>query len=515
MTRRVTALLCVLALLLTLCGCWAEDVDDEEGFWETDSTQDALPGEADATPITAFTLPYQQDAGLDPITCPDGMQQLLASLLCEGLFVLDETFTPQEVLCSGYEVNDEHTRYTFYLREGVQFSDGSSLSTSDVLATLRRAAQSVRYGARFANVSSMRVSNGALVITLTKPSSAFPALLDIPIVKSGSEKNAVPVGTGPYLFVTDGDGAFLKRSDEWWQDKSLPLARIELCAVKDADSASYLFSSREVHLLSADLTGGSELPSTETHITDYASANMIYLGFNAQKSLLSGSELRAALAGAFDRATIASGYLAGHAEASRFPLSPRSALYPTALEEELASPDLAAALEQAGVTEERPRTLTLLVCEGDSFKLSIAEYLARTLTVGALTVTVKVLPWADYLDALTRGTWDLFLGEVRLTADWDISALVRTDGALNYGGFSDEALEAALDAFLADETDATARALCRALAQSAPFTPVAFKKASVLTPEGLVAGLQPTASTPFYGFERWQFTFDTAEDSAE
>lgn len=513
MTRRIAALLCALALALSLCGCWAEDMGEEEDFWESDSILTEPPEET-ATPITAFTLPYQQDAGLDPITCPDGMQQLLASLLCEGLFVLDETFTPQEVLCSGYEVNDEHTRYTFYLREGVQFSDGSALSASDVLATLRRAAQSVRYGARFTNVASMRVSNGALVVTLTKPSSAFPALLDIPIVKSGSEKSAVPVGTGPYLFVTDGDGAFLKRSDEWWQDKALPLARIELCPVKDADSASYLFSSREVHLLSADLTGGSELLSAETHITDYASASMIYLGFNTQKTLLSGSELRAAISGALDRATIADGYLAGHAVASRFPLSPRSALYPAALEETLTAPDLAAAIEQAGITEERPRTLTLLVCAGDSFKVSIADYLARTLSTGALTVTVQALPWADYLDALTRGIWDLYLGEVRLTADWDISALVCSDGALNYGGFFDEALESALDTFLADETAATAQTLYRQLSQSAPFTPIAFKQTSVLTPEGLVAGLTPTASTPFYGFEHWQFTFDTAADTS-
>ena len=56
---------------------------------------------------------------------------------------------------------------------------------------------------------------------------------------------------------------------------------------------------------------------------------MIYLGFNTQRAPLSDASLRSALAGAIDRATITTGYLAGHAEAARFPLSPHSSLYPT------------------------------------------------------------------------------------------------------------------------------------------------------------------------------------------
>ena len=135
----------------------------------------------------------------DPITCPDGMQQTLGALLYEGLLVLDESFAPQNVLCSRYEHNDDCTSYTFYLRDGVSFSDGSSLTASDVLATLRRAQESERYSARFANVASMRASNGALIVNLTRADSAFPALFDIPIVKSGSEKNTVPLPLVPLM----------------------------------------------------------------------------------------------------------------------------------------------------------------------------------------------------------------------------------------------------------------------------------------------------------------------------
>ena len=479
MKRRLSALLCALTLALSLSGCWSGDVSDDSSgdFWE-----ETPPVEADTsstlTPITSFALPYLQGVTLDPITCPDGMQQTLGALLYEGLFVLDESFAPQNVLCSRYEHNDDCTSYTFYLRDGVSFSDGSSLMASDVLATLRRAQESERYSARFANVASMRASNGALIVNLTRADSAFPALLDIPIVKSGSEKNTVPLGTGPYLFVTDSDGACLKQNPDWRSDGTLPFERIDLRAVKDADTASYLFSSREVHLLSADLTSSTgDLRSADTALTDYATANMIYLGFNTQRAPLS--------------------------DAARFPLSPHSSLYPTEMASTLASPDLAAALESAGVTESRPRTVTILVSESDSFKVSIADYLSRTLSTDVLTVSVRSLPWSDYLTALQNGNFDLYLGEVRLTANWDISSLARTGGALNYGRYADAQCNTLLDAFSLNETDQTARALYRYLAQSAPIAPIAFKTASVLTPSGLIDGLNPTVSSPFYGIEGW------------
>ena len=511
MMRRVSLLFCVLALTLALSGCWTSDeVTDEKDFWEespTDQTQEEP--DAALTPITAFVLPYLKNVTFDPIACPDGMQQTVGALLYEGLFTLDGSFAPQNVLCSRYEHNDDCTSYTFYLREGVCFSDGSALTANDVLAAYRRAQTSERYRARFASVVSMRVVNGALTVALSQGNSAFPALLDIPIVKSGSEKDTVPLGTGPYLFVTDSDGACLKRSADWWQDARLPLERIELREVKDDDTASYLFSSREVHLLAADLTGGAgDLRSANTTITDYASANMIYLGFNTQRALLSDADLRAAIAGAIDRDTVAAGYLAGHAEAARFPLSPRASLYPEELATTLASPELSAALEAAGVTADRPRSLTVLVSESDSFKVSIADYLSRTLSTDGLSVTVRALPWSDYLAALQSGNFDLYLGEVRLTADWNITSLVGTGGALNYGRYADEQCNTLLAAFLANETAQTANALCRYLGQNAPIAPIAFKTASVLTPEGLIDGLTPTVSSPFYGLEGWTVHFD-------
>ena len=85
---------------------------------------------------------------------------------------------------------------------------------------------------------------------------------------------------------------------------------------------------------------------------------------------------------------------------------------------------------------------------------------------------------------------------------------MRSDGALNYGRYADEQCDALLDAFLADGSLPAAEALCRCLAENAPIAPIAFKSLSVLTPEGLVEGLAPTVSSPFFGFEGWTVRFD-------
>ena len=157
----------------------------------------------------------------------------------------------------------------------------------------------------------------------------------------------------------------------------------------------------------------------------------------------------------------------------------------------------------AGVTAARPRSLTLLVNEENAFKRAVAESLCAQLTTAALTVTVRELPWEDYAAALEGGDFDLYLGEVRLTADWDASALLDVGGALNYGGFASEQLSARNDALLLGG-NASAERYVKGFAEEMPFAPLLFKSKTVLTPSGLVDGMTPTASDPFYGFADWQ-----------
>ena len=505
--KKLCALFLALAMALSLCSCWEED-EKTDDFWNEELPLEEEPPQQQTARISAFALPYLSNQTLDPVTCVDGIQQAVGALLYEGLFALDETFSVQNVLCRDYTYDAEKHAYTFSLRENVTFSDGSLLSVTDVLSAYRRAAGSERYAARFENVASMHIVNGALVVTLNKDNSAFPALLDIPIVKSGSEKNLVPLGTGPYLFLTDNEGACLVRNGDWWRSSALPLDRIALVPARDNSTGSSLFSSYDTHLLVSDLTAaGSDGSFGSVDLFDADSAAMLYLGFNTRHAPLKSSALRCAMSTAFDRDVIVSTLLSGHARATRFPISPRAALYPDDLSAPAAS--YAQALSDERVTDAHPKELTLLVNEESSFRCSVAEHLCRRLSVGALSVTLRAVPWEDYLKALETGDFDLYLGEARLTADWNAATLIGTGGKLNYGGYTDPESDRLLAAFLSDENTTTAQAYLRYFAASAPIAPICFKSVSTQIPAGLAEGLTPTAQNPFYNFENWTFHLDT------
>ena len=248
--KRITAWAAVLTLTLSLLtGCAQID----------ESSADELPFPSEETPVeeehsglpAVFALPYLEGQPLNPLTCPDGVQQTVASLLYEGLFRLDQAFTPQPLLCASYTYDSETLTYKLTLRDGVVFSDGSPLTAADVKATLNAARSSVRYARRLSDVKSISAGDGTVTLTLNRPNTGLPALLDIPILKSGTEKHSVPLGTGPYLYDESGESCLIA-SQNWWQHISQPVERISLTGTADQESMLYRFSSRDVQLIVAD-----------------------------------------------------------------------------------------------------------------------------------------------------------------------------------------------------------------------------------------------------------------------
>ena len=129
-------------MALLLSGCWTEaPVESANGLL---GDQEPADQQEEVILPAAFTLPYDPDQTLDPVTCADGMQQVAGSLIYEGLFRLDRQLEPQPWLCQSYTYDAASLTYTFTLRSGVTFSDGSPLTAADAAATLRRAKSSQR-----------------------------------------------------------------------------------------------------------------------------------------------------------------------------------------------------------------------------------------------------------------------------------------------------------------------------------------------------------------------------------
>ena len=306
-------------------------------------------------------------------------------------------------------------------------------------------------------------------------------------------------------------GAHLAQNASWWQGKSLPLERIELTACKNTDSMAYAFYTHDIQMLVCDLTGTntSNVYGSGSY-TDIPTSVMQYIGFNVTRAPFNDPKLRAALSLGMDRAGGVSAFLLGHGQTAQFPLSPSAVVYPKDLEETYSPDSYRSAMETAGYTSgEKSVSVTMLVNEENSFKVSMARKLASDLSQYDVKIDVKALPYEDYLAALKAGDFDLYYGECKLTADWDLSPLLSPGGALNYGGVRDTQLETLLTAFrTASEGEGrqtAARELCSYLKEQAPLVAVCFKSNSVLLPEGAVKNdIHPTVSDPFADFQDWQ-----------
>ena len=501
MRRRLTALVLFLLLGLTACTDAPVTVPEEPEVAPTPST----------TPKqTQFTLPYFPDANLHPILGSNRANMVVNSLVYQGLFELDNSFTPHGVLCSDYSVSNDGLIWTFTLSD-MQFSDGTPVTAADVALSLETARSSTLYAGRLSTIQDIQTgTDRSVTLTLTQPNSALPSLLDIPVIHD-LQNGSMPLGTGFYTFVEDNGPLRLIRTSR--APDTAP-EEIPLLAIEDADDLIYAFDAGNISLAVSDLTGSNVLGySSGYEAFDFPTTTMLYVGFQTEQGPCANLLVRQAVSRSFDRDTVAGSLLAGHAKATSLPVSPCSTLYNPSLDQDGGYDPYAAKelLTQAGFSEgedsllyqgHNPLSLTFVVNTDNSFKLTIAEYLTDQLTGAGINVELKKLAWDDYLAALEADEFDLYLGEVTLTADFDLSSLLSPDGPLNYGGYANTQMDS-LRAFL--RSSGKGNALLKLFHAEAPFAPLCFKNHSVLTQWQAISGLEPTRQNPFYHLESLRF----------
>lgn len=508
--RRARPFLALCLGLLLLPGC----VGPEPLPAPTDTpapTQSQTP----QTPAR-FSLGYDPAASLHPITGDSQVNQELTGLVFQGLYELDNTFTPQPVLAQSAAVSEDGLTWTFTLKTGAVFSDGTPLTAAQAAASLNSARTSALYAQRLAGVTDAAAGEGdALVVTLSAPNGNLPALLDVPIVLEQPEGTA-PLGTGYYHYEQSGEELLLRPNPHNAAASALPYTAIPLTPVSDSESRIAAFDSGEVSCVTTDFTDPYALGySSSYETTDFPTTALLYLGFRTGEGMCASPLVRQALSMALDRASAVRVDLSGHGDEACLPVSPLSGEYSRTAADTL-DYDLegaAALLEQAGYEKKEdgllydrrdPAALTLLVNSDNDGRQAVAARLAQALEELGITVMVQRLPWSGYTAALAKGEFDLYLAEVRLTGDFDPTALLT--GELNYGGFEGEELSALLAQWRSargSQRTQAANALWERFAQDVPIAPVCFKRGSLLMRWGMAANLSPTRGNPYSRMEEW------------
>ena len=493
----LTGLLLMAAVLCFLVGC------GDPALPPSDSDTPAL-STPEVSPVLPFTLPFYPDYSLHPALAENRANMALSSLLYEGLFALDDTFTPKPVLCQSHSVSEDGLTWTFVLRQGVTFSDGTPLTGELAAQALNTAlGTGSRFAGRISGLRSITGSQTTVTVSLTSPNGALPTLLDIPISKDAGTR---PAGTGPYQLTQSGNQYALTARPDWWQGQDGRFDTIQLFAIQQADDLIAAFDSGDVTMLEADLTGTNALGYSGSYeVWDYNTSDFLYLGFNTAKGYCQNAATRQAISRGIDRNSITTIPYARHALAAPLPIHPDSPLHDQALADQAGyAPEVLVEFLKTNAAPKAP--LKLLVNSENSAKVAAADYIAYQLQAAGLPVTVQKLSWDSFLAALRVGNFDFYLGEVRLTADFDLTALLSSHGSLNYSRWKDgqtDQLLAALRAAGGDARPAAAQALYQYLFQQSPITPVCFKYGCVLTQWGRLTGLDPRQGDLFYGLNEW------------
>ena len=520
--KRPLTLALAAAMLLTTAGCGKKNSESDE---DDDVTQ-----ETDSTVIRAkdgrFTLGYDADYTMDPITTTSAANALVDCLVYEFAVEVDHDFNVQPNLITSWSSTNGYS-WVLTVDTSIKCHDGSTLTASDVAYSINQARRSKTYGNRLNKiwgVTAMDAEN--IMVTLTDTNYLFPRLLNIPVVKEGGD--GIPVGTGPYVFASDMSK--LTKFDDYRDSEAAPLKTIYLHENGDAEQTISDYSSALIDLVVNDPTGLSRLGyGSNNEIRAFNTTNLQFVGMNLKREFVCYRDMRAALTCAVDRSYIVDTVLSGSAVETMFPISPESDLYPA---------DLAKAyrydlntcrtkLHAAGVEDYdndgkleyqlsnglADINLKFVVCSDNTDKIRAAQKIAADLESIGIGVTVKELSWADYVAAIQAGNYDLFYGEIKLTADFNLTDMLTTNGLNNFYGIDDPEYYSFIHSYLeADDTTRgqTCLEMCQFLADNGPIIPVCFEKQQVLTHRDVVSGMDPTQYNVFYQLKNWSIDLDNA-----
>jgi len=544
--RKIFALLLAAATLFSLAACGGTAAGPE-------ATPDPALDESAATvsgqTLTfagaaddVFSLSLDYEESLNPIKTQSTLNQLVDCLVYDRLFEVDENFNvTSRILSDWYYSKNEDSAGVWVLkvREGIQMHDGSTLTAQDVAYSVSCIFTSERHKHLQQQVGRVYSSayNGEVYLAVEGADNAqLPQRMSIPVIKSGSVGDEIPVGSGPYMY--NEDRTALVKFDGYENSESLPLDEVQLRAYRGMEELITEFESGLVDLVVNDPTGiynmGYGGKNEKRTIT---TTNLHFIGFNSQSRFFQYDAYRYAMNWIVNRNKIVSDTLDGNAVATVLPVHPNSALYDTSIASQFSYDpsrcltelerggcrdlDADGMLEFALSGMKVDIELNFAVCADNAAKVQEARRIAEDLEAIGIGVNLRELTWKDYLAALRSGyidfdqeepeiVMDMYLAEVALTGDWNILTLIsgdwEDDNTLNYGGWDNSELEELTEAYLGAKDDDRAQAVndwLQLLTTTTVILPVCFETREVISHLGVISGMSPNQYDVFNNITAW------------
>ena len=459
--KKIVSVFLSLIIIMCLAGC--------RQMTDTTSSSDTavLPTTGSDTDKTSVSLLYSYGDSFNPYTATTASNRQLSSLLYDSLIKTDNHFNATCVLALSAEIDDK--KCTVKLRDAT-FTDGSAVTASDVIYSYNLAKNCALYSYNFYEVTSVSTADSKTVVfNLSQNDPYFVNLLDFPIVKEGTSgktdadgKEINPIGCGRYYIAEDGLSFKLNTS---YYGKKGVIRTVNLINSPDAASTSHYV---EVGATAVYYTEGDNIVRMSGKKTEVNLNRLIYIGVNSSYGSLQSKEMRYAISSALDRsaicqtayynnATAATGYFNPYFEATQavqtIESKPNSKITVENLTK-IGYNNMNSNGYYANAAGNNP-VFTLLVNSENSSRVTAANLIAAQCKTAGIQINVVECSYEQYVERLTNGDFQLYLGEVQLLDNMDFTQLVVKGGTAAYG-VGLESVESADEAGEdAEETTAT------------------------------------------------------------
>jgi peptide/nickel transport system substrate-binding protein len=375
-----------------------------------------------------------EPVNLDPPQVTDLNSNRVGRRIVETLVTFPEEST-QVVpgLAESWTISKDGLQYTFKLRRGITFHDGTPFNAEAVKFSIERqinpghpASKLGKYPFAnyfFGNVKAVEVlSDERVAFLLNEPRASFIAILAQPaasivsptaVMKWGPDYPTHPVGTGPFRFVSwdRGQRVVLEKNPTYWKYPVKVERVIYRPIVEDQARLTELLTGTLDVIVGVPADFVSQLEqNAKITLLKQVGAHVWYLGMNNQKKPFDDKRVRQALNYAVNKDAIVKDVLKGTGASSRGPVLPGTWGADPALKAYPYDPERAKKLlAEAGYPNGFSTTLWVPESgSGMQAPVAMSTVMQSNLKAVGVNVSMQTMEWGAYLAKLRTKEQELF-----------------------------------------------------------------------------------------------------------
>lgn len=492
MKKRILALFMAVAMVgLTACGSSNQGTTTGTGTeagTETGTAQSTATGEKILS-VQIGPNPETIDPALN--SAVDGGNMLLHSFECLLTIAEDGSIAPGQA--ETWEVSEDGLTWTFKLREGLKWSDGSDLTANDFVYSWKRVCDPLTAAPYAETVLSMvegydkaiegdldalqvvAEDDQTLVVTLSNPCPYFDSLAAFatlsPVQQATVEANGDSWAVNAETYISNGSfyvsewvpGSYILMSKNpyYWNADAIKLDGIKFNLIEDPNASYSAYQTGEVLFIKDVPT--EEIPSLEGNPEFYVDPiiGTYYINLNLDREPFNNAMVRKALSLAIDREYVAGTIMQGtYSAASNF-MGPGwidekgeffdnanggkpyidNANYEANLEE------AKALLAEAGYPNGEGFPTITYSTNDAGYHVAVAEYLQQAWGELGIDVKVDTVEWASFTPMRRNGEYDAarngWVGDY--TDPSNMLELLYSTNGNNDGNYNNPDFDAAID----------------------------------------------------------------------